>query len=131
VKSTPSVGNWPTSARSPTAEAAIRWRSIAGECEAWVVTSTLPDGWTLDRVRALSGDATAALLSTDRLVVVELPAQADYEPLPAEIIIGFHDLCLVTGYEGDDWYMGQLDSDGSVVCWASYGTDLSEAIRSL
>lgn len=95
------------------------------------MTSTLPDGWTLDRVRTLSGDATAILLPAERLVVVELAAQADYAPLPAEIIIGFHDLCLVRGHEDDDWYMGQLEADGSVICWASYGTDLSEAIRSL
>nr|WP_246193387.1 IS5 family transposase [Kitasatospora atroaurantiaca] len=41
----------------------------------------------------------------------------------------FHGLCLVRA--DDDWYMGQLDSDGSVICWASYGPDLGEAIQGL
>ena len=90
----------------------------------------LPDGWTLDRIRGLSGDSAATLLSPERLVVVELHSRGGYESLPANLIISFHDLCLVRA-EDDDWYMGQLDADGSVICWASYGTDLGEAIRSL
>jgi hypothetical protein len=94
------------------------------------VTTDLPDGWTLDRIRSLSGDTAATLLSLKRLVVVELPLCCGYETLPANLIISFHDLCLVRAKD-DDWYMGQLNSDGSVICWASYGTDHGEAIRSL
>ncbi|MEU0007442.1 hypothetical protein ABZ079_24965 [Streptomyces sp. NPDC006314] len=33
--------------------------------------------------------------------------------------------------EAGEWYMGHLDPDGSVGCWASYGPDLAEAIRNL
>ncbi|WP_051452099.1 hypothetical protein [Actinospica robiniae] len=59
---------------------------------------------------ALSGDSAATLLSPERLVVLELPSRRDYETLPAEVIIG---------------------SDGSVICWASYGAGLDDAIRNL
>ncbi|MGW3321462.1 hypothetical protein [Streptomyces virginiae] len=93
------------------------------------MNSGLPAGWTIERVRALSGDRSAALLSCDRFVVVEPAGQADYEPLRPDVMLAFHDLCLVRD-EGE-WFMGQLDADGSVICWASYGSDLAEAIRGL
>ncbi|MFJ4778098.1 hypothetical protein [Streptomyces sp. NPDC088762] len=80
-------------------------------------------------MRALSGDPSAASLSIDRLVVVEVGDQGDYEPLPPDVILAFHELCLVSN--DGEWFMGQLDNDGSVICWASYGSDLAEAIRSL
>ncbi|MFH7599284.1 hypothetical protein WDV06_29925 [Streptomyces racemochromogenes] len=91
--------------------------------------SGLPAGWTIERVRALSGDSSAAPLSLDRLVVVEVAGQGDYEPLRPDVILAFHELCLVK--DDGEWFMGQLDDDGSVICWASYGSDLAEAIRSL
>lgn len=84
------------------------------------MNSGLPAGWTIERVRALSRDPSAAPLSFDRLVVVEVAGQDDYELLR---------LCLVR--DDGEWFMGQLDADGSVICWASYGPDLAEAIRSL
>ncbi|MFD3651775.1 hypothetical protein ACFWVT_35580 [Streptomyces cyaneofuscatus] len=93
------------------------------------MNSELPAGWTIERVRALSGDPSAALLSFDRLVVVEVAGQGDYEPLQPDVILAFHELCLVSN--DGEWFMGQLDADGSVICWASYGSDLAEAIRSL
>lgn len=93
------------------------------------MTSGLPAGWTVERVRALSGDPTAALLSSDRLVVVEAADQSAYEPLRPDVILAFHELCLVR--HDAEWFMGQLDDDGTVTCWASYGSDLTEAIRSL
>ena len=89
----------------------------------------LPDGWTVERVRAASGDPAAVLLSLDRFVVVEEVGGADYTPVKPEVILSFHDLCLVRA--DDDWFMGELDTDGSVICWASYGPDLDEAIRGL
>ncbi|MFJ5829459.1 hypothetical protein [Streptomyces sp. NPDC093089] len=80
-------------------------------------------------MRTVSGDASAVVLSADRLVVVENADRADYDtPRPA-VILSFHELCLVQ--DDDEWFMGQLDGDGSVTCWASYGSDLAEAIRSL
>ncbi|MFJ7913177.1 hypothetical protein [Kitasatospora sp. NPDC096204] len=89
----------------------------------------LPDEWTIERVRSESGDPEAALLSLERLVVVEDHGLADYVPLQPDVILSFHDLCLVRADE--DWFMGHLDVDGSVICWASYGSDLDEAIRGL
>lgn len=93
------------------------------------MNSELPAGWTIERVRALSGDQSATLLSFDRLVVVEVGGQGDYEPLRPDVILAFHKLCLVR--DDGEWFMGRLDQDGSVICWASYGSDLAEAIRSL
>ncbi|MFD7908545.1 hypothetical protein ACFV4F_11885 [Kitasatospora sp. NPDC059722] len=89
----------------------------------------LPEGWTIERIRTASGDSEAELLSLARLVVVEVHGRADHETLRPSIIISFHGLCLVKA--GDDWYMGDLDSDGSISCWSSYGPDLGEAIRGL
>ncbi|WP_241253672.1 hypothetical protein [Streptomyces sp. W1SF4] len=93
------------------------------------VIAGLPVGWTVERIRALSGDRSAAPLGLDRLVVVEERGRSDYETLRPEVILAFHDLCLVLA--DGEWFMGQLDTDGSVVCWASYGSDLAEAIRGL
>ncbi|MFJ9939867.1 hypothetical protein [Streptomyces erythrochromogenes] len=93
------------------------------------MNSGLPAGWTIERVRALSGDPSATPIDSDRLVVVEVAGQEGYEPLQPDVILAFHGLCLVR--DDGEWFMGQLDADGSVVCWASYGSDLAEAIRSL
>ncbi|MFJ9547852.1 hypothetical protein [Streptomyces erythrochromogenes] len=93
------------------------------------MNSGLPAGWTIERVRALSGDPDATPLDLDRLVVVEVAGQEDYEPLQPDVILAFHGLCLVR--DDGEWFMGQLDADGSVTCWASYGSDLAVAIRSL
>jgi hypothetical protein len=89
--------------------------------------SALPAGWTIERVRLLSGDESAMLLSPERLVVIE--ERLDYAPLQPDLILAFHDMCLVRVEE--DWFMGQLEADGSIICWASYGTDLHEAILGL
>ncbi|MFF3096336.1 hypothetical protein [Streptomyces cyaneofuscatus] len=80
-------------------------------------------------MRALSGDPTAAPLSFDRRVIVEVAGQGDHEPLRPDVVLAFHELCLVR--DDGEWFMGQLDDAGSVICWASYGSDLAEAIRSL
>lgn len=89
----------------------------------------LPTGWTIEQIRALSQDHSAAPLSLDRLVVVEEWGRNDYTVLQPEVILGFHDLCLVL--DDGEWFMGQFDTDRSVVCWGSYGPDLAKAIRSL
>ncbi|MEU2790120.1 hypothetical protein [Streptomyces sp. NPDC007100] len=104
------------------------------------MTSHLPSGWTIEQIRTLSQDRSATPLSLDRLVVVEEPDQGKGtrlgEPdqgtstrLRPEVILGFHDLCLVL-HDGE-WFMGQLGTDGSITCWASYGPDLAGAIRGL
>ncbi|MFI0262954.1 hypothetical protein ACH4OW_28420 [Streptomyces sp. NPDC017056] len=57
------------------------------------------------------------------------PGQGTGTRLRPEVILGFHDLCLVL-HDGE-WFMGQLCTDGSITCWASYGPDLAGAIRGL
>ncbi|MEU3723235.1 hypothetical protein [Streptomyces sp. NPDC031705] len=93
------------------------------------MNADLPDGWTIERVRSVSGDAQAELLSLQRLVVVEQVGSADYDVLQPDVILSFHGLCLARA--DGEWFMGELDADGSLVCWASYGSELAEAIRGL
>lgn len=93
------------------------------------MVDALPEGWTIERIRMLSGDA--ALLPLDRVVLLERFGEADYEALTPRVIISFTGLCLVWGTVDDEWYMEQLDSDGSIICWASYGRDLGNAIAAL
>lgn len=52
-------------------------------------------------------------------------------PIEAKTIIDFSGLCLVEeiGYEGE-WQMGQMDGNGSIYCWGSYGS-IKEAIIGL
>lgn len=77
----------------------------------------------------MSGDAEAELLSLERLVVVEQAGFADYDVLQPDVILSFHGLCLARA--DDEWFMGELGADGSLICWASHGSDLAEAIRGL
>ncbi|MCB5166567.1 hypothetical protein LG634_17200 [Streptomyces bambusae] len=62
-------------------------------------------------------------------MVVEDWRLGEYVPLEAGVILTFHELCLVEA-EGE-WFMGRTEADGTVICWASYGSDLGEAIRGL
>ncbi|GAB7109465.1 hypothetical protein JCM4814A_77790 [Streptomyces phaeofaciens JCM 4814] len=86
----------------------------------------LPAGWTLEEIRDVSGDREAVALTTDRVVT----GSWQDERLRPEIVLGFHGLCLVKAVGDDDWYMGSLNDDGSVLCWSAYG-DLREALRGL
>ena len=89
----------------------------------------LPPGWDLVRLRSL--EPRAELLDP-RCHDVFYSDGKDLEELDASCIISFSGLCLVLLVEADDWYMGDLDEDdGSVVCWASYGRDLGQAIEAL
>ncbi|MFE3073894.1 hypothetical protein [Streptomyces sp. NPDC059247] len=79
--------------------------------------------------RQIAGGPSATALSSDRLVVAEVAGLSGYEPLRPDVILAFHEMCLVR--DDGEWFMGRLDDDGFVICWASYGSDLAEAIRSL
>ncbi|GHF60466.1 hypothetical protein GCM10010218_47380 [Streptomyces mashuensis] len=92
----------------------------------------LPDGWTIERVREVSGDGSAVPVPVPvgaRLVVADEPGGDDYVLLRPDVILAFHGLCLVR-HEGE-WYMGHFEDDGSVICWSCYDTDFSEAVRGL
>lgn len=94
-----------------------------------MASTKLPAGWTLEEIRSVSGDQEALALDIDRSVewVAGPGGHAGIRP---EIILGFHDLCLVKPFNDEDWYMGSLNDDGSVHCWSAY-SDLHEALRGL
>jgi len=90
----------------------------------------LPAGWTLQRIRDVSGDQEAVALHADRAGVwCGQPGGADEVVRPG-LVLGFHGLCLVQSLDDEDWYMGTLNDDGSVDCWSAYD-DLFEALRGL
>ena len=89
----------------------------------------LPQGWTLQQIRDVSGDREAVVLDPDRPVKWVSVGEALEMPRP-EIILGFHGLCLVKPVGDDDWYMGSLYDNGSVDCWTTYD-NLHEALRGL
>ncbi|MFI0960666.1 hypothetical protein ACH4S8_04490 [Streptomyces sp. NPDC021080] len=90
----------------------------------------LPPGWSLQQIRDVSGDKEAVALDPNRAVKwVGRPGAPD-EVLHPEIVLGFHDLCLVKPVHDDDWYMGSLYDDGSVICWAACN-NLYDALRGL
>ncbi|MDX2645375.1 hypothetical protein PV341_17760 [Streptomyces sp. PA03-1a] len=88
----------------------------------------LPPGWTLQRIRDVSGDQEAVVLDPHR--AVKWVASDAHDVLHPEIVLGFHSLCIVKPVDDDDWYMGSLYDDGSIDCWTAYG-DLYEALRGL
>ncbi|WP_234016741.1 hypothetical protein [Streptomyces sp. LaPpAH-108] len=89
----------------------------------------LPPGWTLQRIRDVSGDRGALALGPDR-AVKWVGGGGLPEVLRPEIVLGFHGLCLVKPVDDDDWYMGSLYEDGSVDCWSAHA-GLYEALRGL
>lgn len=97
------------------------------------MTSSLPAGWTVERLRVVSGDETAVLLDPTMTVTADLPGQPasitrlELEP---QVVVAFHELCLVQCVDDDDWYMGTLYDDGSILCWAAY-PDLHQAVLGL
>ena len=90
----------------------------------------LPAGWDLARVRAMWPGAE--LLPTDGHPVYRTKGPHQVDELKAELILNFNGMCLVRAVGDPAWWMGQLkQSDGSIVCWSQYGTDLQRAIEAL
>jgi hypothetical protein len=88
---------------------------------------TLPEGWTLERVRAVA-NGPADLLPA--ITSAWLKGYGEDQRLTPRCVISFSGLCLVLDDDGV-WYMGAANADGAIVCWAGYGDDLELAIRSL
>ncbi|MFJ6699815.1 hypothetical protein ACIQM4_27625 [Streptomyces sp. NPDC091272] len=86
-----------------------------------------PDGWTLQQIQDVSGDARAEVLNPDRAAVYYDAAD---ETLHPTLVLGFGVLCIVKVSENDYWYIGSLNDDGSVICWSIYD-ELYEALRGL
>jgi len=91
------------------------------------VTTDLGEGWTIERVRTHSGDASAEELSLDRRAYLD--SGNDLVPLIPRAIVQVGGLILVR--HDDDWYMGELAGDGTAICWGAYAADLGEAINAL
>jgi hypothetical protein len=94
--------------------------------------SELPDGWDLDRVRAM-GVTDAGLLPLDTYVVLDKRdgTGSDYEELTPTAILDCGGLCLVRNHGDGLWYMGSRSASGEILCWAAYGNDLGDAIKAL
>jgi hypothetical protein len=90
--------------------------------------SDLPDGWTIERLQVVSM-GTAEVLPSG--TAARLDGATRTVPLSPTAIISFSGLCLVRDADDGIWYMGERDTDGTIVCWAGYGGDLEEAIKGL
>lgn len=87
----------------------------------------LPSGWDIDRVRSM-GLPEARLLDSGTPVMVEV--NGGHQPLTPRVAIYCDgDYYLVLDDDGL-WYVGH-EVEGTVVCWASYGSDLEVAIQAL
>lgn len=97
--------------------------------------SLLPGGWTLSRVRSLEPSAELLDPNTHYVVADQRPTSTNLDVLMPTAILSFSGLCLCLVHEDDgepEWWMGQLEeSDGSIVCWSSYGSALADAIGAL
>lgn len=97
--------------------------------------SLLPDGWTLERVRTIEPSVELLDPSAHYVAADQRPTLTNLDELAPIVILCFSGLCLCLVQEDSnepEWWMGQLDeSDGSIVCWSSYGSSLEDAIRAL
>ncbi|MBR7831985.1 hypothetical protein KDL01_01865 [Actinospica durhamensis] len=80
-------------------------------------------------MRAVSGDVTAVLLEPTMAVTADFSGQVEVGLRP-ELVIACHELCVVKCVSDDDWYMGTIFDDGSILCWSIYAT-LEQALRGL
>ena len=60
----------------------------------------------------------------------ELPAGWSIERI-VEAGVDWAGLHLVLDTTDQHWHMGQMDDQGTIICWGSYGPDLGEAIEAL
>jgi hypothetical protein len=89
----------------------------------------LPDGWTHDRLREVTGCATARALTLDWTI----PAPTE-DGWPTEIqpthVIQVAMYCYVRSATDGMWYVGDLLWESrEIVLWERLGTDLAEALR--
>ncbi|MGK5553022.1 hypothetical protein ACSNOI_15525 [Actinomadura kijaniata] len=91
----------------------------------------LPDGWTIERVRAVSGDRAAVLLPAEQVGAVRLvaPDPEHGVVLRPDLVIGFGGSYLLRVRR--DWFLAFRDGDGTIFGYANQGSDLEEALRSL
>ncbi|MFJ4189497.1 DUF4419 domain-containing protein [Kitasatospora sp. NPDC089509] len=105
---------------------AVEREPVGPEAEqAALAAEQLPQGWTIERVREVSGAAWAELVPTDGVTVANVAG----EPVgPAVALIRFGLFCLVRCAGDDDWYFGLRLRDGTVHLEGSRGPDLAGAL---
>lgn len=89
----------------------------------------LPSGWTIQRIRDMGVREVRLLPVEDRDVFEQ--GVDDYVQLDPTVIIDCGGLYLVHDRGDGMWHMGDVEDDGTIVCWAGYGQDLADAIRAL
>nr|WP_223241601.1 DUF4419 domain-containing protein [Streptomyces sp. CBMA123] len=95
--------------------------------QAALAAAQLPEGWTIERVREVSGSQWARLVRTDGISVKDVRG----EPLGGAVaFIRFSFFCLVRCADDDDWHLGLQTSDGVVHLEGSCGPDLAGALAS-
>lgn len=95
----------------------------------------LPEGWTLERLREVGQSPTVQLLPSSTPVFFFQDPPGSPEPvthaLEPEVIIDFRYRVLVRAVRDPEWYMGEFNDEGAVMCWGAYGSDLLRAIRAM
>jgi hypothetical protein len=80
--------------------------------------------WPPERLKERAQVGDADYLSLDRTVFLQgiIDGEVASEELDPRTIMCLDGFCLVeTTSEPDDWYMGELRADGTIVCWGRYG----------
>jgi len=86
---------------------------------------------SIEWIRDFSFCKDAKFLSPDETCVFCECINSDAIPINAKTIIDFSELCLIEELGcKDEWQMGQIDNNGNIYCWGSYGT-IKEAITGL
>ncbi|MFD8705714.1 DUF4419 domain-containing protein [Kitasatospora sp. NPDC059648] len=93
--------------------------------QAELAAAQLPEGWTIERVREVSGSEWARPVSTDGVRVVD----GGGEPLGRAVaVVRFSVFYLLRCADDDDWYAGMLFPDGLAQRELSLGPDLASAL---
>ena len=69
----------------------------------------------------------------DRSVLLMVGSAADnrHDDLDVDVVIDCGGYWLVRETDSGEWFMGRSEAESTIVCWASYGTDLETEILAL
>jgi hypothetical protein len=89
-----------------------------------------PEDWTPERVRE-AGQLRDVPRLLNPTTAVTIETVTGIRRVDCSVLIDCGGLVLAFDPVHADWMMGQQADDGTVRCWASYGTDLDAALKSL
>ncbi|MFE5581650.1 DUF4419 domain-containing protein [Kitasatospora sp. NPDC056531] len=99
--------------------------------QARLAAAQLPEGWTIERVREVTGVEVARLISTDRELFVESRDGLTPRGRPAAVV-NFAGDCLFRPVGDENWYRGFLDrSTGDIIFMLTLGPGLEPALQRL